>query len=126
MSDRRVIEAAATALAERAVAAARALTHDGHAIDDHQVVVERVAYAATEARVIRELAAVPDELADVAGCAAAELAAAIPHRLAPVAPVLGLAPPGYGAEAAAAIAAGTAPAAVERVGEAVIAARGRL
>ncbi|TMQ03319.1 MAG: acyl-CoA dehydrogenase, partial [Deltaproteobacteria bacterium] len=126
MSDRRVIEAAATALAERAVAAARALTHDGHAIDDHQVVVERVAYAATEARVIRELAAVPDELAEVAGCAAAELAAAIPHRLAPVAPVLGLAPPGYGAEAAAAIAAGTAPAAVERVGEAVIAARGRL
>lgn len=122
--DRRVIERAVSALAERAVAGARVLTRDGHAIDDHQVVVERVAYAATEARVIAELAAAPDELAEVAGCAAAELAAAIPHRLAPVAPVLGLSPLGYDAAAEAAIASGVLPAAVERVGEAVIAARG--
>src|SRR5262245_42014669 len=128
--DRRAIERAAGALAERAVEAARALTREGRAIDDHQVVVERVAYAASEARVIAELAAVPEELADVAGCAAAELAASIPHRLAPVAAVLGLGPvaPGYDgdADAAAAIATGIAPAAVERVGEAAIAARGRL
>jgi (2S)-methylsuccinyl-CoA dehydrogenase len=114
------------------------MTRDGHgdrhviaraagAIDDHQVVVERVAYAATEARVIAELAAVPAEhveLAELARCAAAELAAGIPHRLAPVAPVLGLDALGYAAEAAAAIAAGIAPAAVERTGEAVIAAGG--
>lgn len=124
--DRRLIETAAGALAERAVAAARALTRDGHAIDDHQVVVERVAYAATEARVIAELAAAPDELAEVAACAAAELAAAIPHRLAPVAPALGLARPGYDAAAEAAIAAGVAPAAVEQLGAAAIASRGRL
>jgi (2S)-methylsuccinyl-CoA dehydrogenase len=121
---RDVIDAAARGLAELAVAAARALTRDGRAIDDHQVVVERVAYAATEARVIAELAAAPDVLADVALCAAAELAAAIPHRLAPVSPLLGL-PLGYDPAAQAAIAVGIAPAAVERIGEAAIAARGR-
>ena len=119
------IAAAAGALAERAVAAARVLTQDGHAIDDHQVAVERVAYAATEARVIAELAAAPRELRDAAGCAAAELAAGIPHRLAPVAPGLGLAL-GYDDAAAAAIAAGIAPAGLESLGEAAIAACGRI
>jgi (2S)-methylsuccinyl-CoA dehydrogenase len=120
------IERASGALAGRAIAAARALTRDGHAIDDHQVVVERVAYAATEARVIAELAALPDELGEVAAGAAAELAAAMPHRLAPVAAALGLAGLDHDAEARAAIAAGLAPAGVERIGEAAIAARGRL
>src|SRR5512147_2994202 len=119
--DRRAIENAARGLAERAVAQARALTRDGYAIDEHQVVVERVAYAATEARVIAELAAAPDELAAIAGCAAAELAAGMPHRLAPVAPALGLSALGYDEAAQAAIAAGVAPAAVERAGEAAIA-----
>src|SRR5688572_14802940 len=88
--DRQVIADAATAFAERAVAAARILTDAGVATDDHQVVVDRVAYAATEARVIAELARVPAELADAAFVATAELAAGIPHRLAPVAPLLGL------------------------------------
>jgi len=125
LPERRLIETAAGALAERAVAAARGLTRDGHAIDDHQVVVERVAYAATEARVIAELAGAPDELAELAACAAAELAGAIRYRLAPVAPLLGLTT-AYDAEAEAAIAAGIAPAAVERVGAAAIAAHGRL
>src|SRR5438132_2538643 len=113
MSDLDSIARAAAGLADRAVATARTLTRQGEAIDDHQVVVERVAYAATEARVIAELAALPDapgELGEAAGCAAAELAAAIPHRLAPVAPELGLAPLGYDAAAQAAIAAGLAPA----------------
>ena len=123
--DRRAIETAARDLTDRAVAAARVLTRAGQAIDDHQVVVERVAYAATEARAIAELAALPAELAAVAGVAAAELAAAIAHRLAPVAPLLGLSL-GYGAAAEAAIAAGLAPAAVELIGGAAIAARGRL
>ena len=123
--ERRVIEAAARGLADRAVVAARELTRGGSAIDDHQVVVERVAYAATEARVIAELAALPDELAAPAGCAAAELAAGLAHRLAPVAPALGL-DLGYDAAAQAAIAAGVAPAAVEQVGAQALAARGRL
>ncbi len=121
-----MIAAAAGALAERAVAAARLLTQDGHAIDDHQVVVERVACVATEARVIAELATAPAELAGIARCAAAELAAGIPHRLAPVAPVLGLSPLGYDDAASSAIAAGLGPAELERIGEAAIAARGRL
>jgi len=114
MVDRGVIDVAARGLAERAVAAARELTSDGRAIDDHQVVVERVAYAATEARVIAELASAPGELAEIASLAAAELAAGIPHRLLPVAPVLGLGRVGYDEAAQAAIAAGLAPSAVER------------
>jgi len=122
--ERRVIETAARRLADQAVAAARDLTRGGSAIDDHQVVVERVAYAATEARVIGELAGLPDELAGLAGCAAAELAAGIAHRLAPVAPLLGLSP-GYDGAAQAAIAAGLAPAEVEQIGAQAIAARGR-
>ena len=43
---------AARELAERAITTARELTRGGEGIDEHQVVVERVAYAATEARVI--------------------------------------------------------------------------
>ena len=82
-----VISTAARALADRAVEAARTLTRGGEAIDDHQVVVDRVAYAATEARVIAELVAAPAEAARIA---AAELAAAIAYRLQPVAPLLGM------------------------------------
>src|SRR5262249_27673627 len=96
----------------------------GEAIDDQQVVVERVAYAATEARVIGELARAPAELADIARVAAAELAASIPHRLAPVAPLLGI-ELGYDAAARAVIADGVAPAAVEAGGAAGIASAGK-
>ena len=116
---------AALALAERAVNAARALTRDGEAIDDHQVVVDRVAYAATEARVIAELAAAPDAIAPAARVAAAELAASIPHRLGPVARALGLGELRYPAEAAEAIADGLVPEAVEAIGAEAIAAAGR-
>ncbi len=82
------IAAAARALADAAVAAARTLTNHGDAIDAHQVVVERVAYAATEARAIDELAQLPAELAPAALVAGAELAAGLAHRLAPVAAAL--------------------------------------
>ena len=40
--------AAATTLLEDAISAAKGLTDGGKKIDDHQVVTERVAYAATE------------------------------------------------------------------------------
>jgi (2S)-methylsuccinyl-CoA dehydrogenase len=66
----------------------------------------------------------PAPLAEVAGVAAAELAAGIAHRLAPVAPALGLSLD-LGA-AAAAIASGLAPTAVEPLGEQAIARGGRL
>ncbi len=114
------------ALVERAVQATRTLTRDGELIDDHQVVVERVAYAATEARVIAELALAPGPMAASARVAAAELAAAIPHRLAPVAPLIGLTDLGYDAQTSAAIAAGLAPIAVEEIGAAAISSEGRL
>jgi (2S)-methylsuccinyl-CoA dehydrogenase len=46
---------AGESLLEPALLRARALTRNGAAIDDHQVVTERVAYAATELRAAREL-----------------------------------------------------------------------
>src|SRR5262245_40469004 len=126
MAELEAIATAARALVDEAIAAARTLTRNGEAIDDHQVAVERVAYAATEARVIRELAEVPAELAEFAEVAAAELAASASHRLAPVAPVLGIAEPRYDDSVRAVIAPRIAPAAVESVGGAAIAAGGRL
>ena len=126
MAECDLIATAAQALADRAVESARVLTSGGTTTDDHQVVVDRVAYAATEARVIAELARAPAELAAVALVAAAELAASIPHRLAPVAPLLGLGELRYDGAAAAAIATGIAPAAVEAIGAAAIASAGRL
>ncbi len=125
MEDLASCRRAARELADRAVEAARALTQGGDAIDEHQVVVERVAYAATEARVIDELAAAPAGVAPAAFVAAAELAASIPHRLAPIARALGLGELRYPADADAAIAAGLAPEAVEAVGAEAIAAGGR-
>ena len=126
--DRDVISAAARALADRALVAARTLTRNGDAIDEHQVVVERVAYAATEARVIEELVRVPESLSAPARVAAAELAAQIPFRLGPVAAALGLTPDAlaYDATATAAITAGVAPEAVEAIGAAAIAAEGKM
>lgn len=120
------IAVSAQALAERAVEAARALTRNGEAADDHQVVVERVAYAATEARVIRELAEVPASLADAARVAAGELAASLRYRLEPIAGVLGLGELSYDEPTRAEIADATTPNAVEKIGEAAIASEGRL
>ena len=110
----------AAALATRAVEAARTLTKNGETVDEHQVVVERVAYAATEARVIAELAEVPASVADAAKVAAAELAASIRHRLEPIAGVLGLGELPFVPDEH------RAPAAVEAIGEAAIASEGRL
>ncbi|MBX3156243.1 MAG: acyl-CoA/acyl-ACP dehydrogenase [Deltaproteobacteria bacterium] len=113
----------ADALVGPAVRAARTLTRDGEGIDEHQVVVDRVAYAATLARTIHELAAAPPVLAAEARVAAAELAADLPHRLAPVAAALGLGElPRVPPEILAAI----APAPVEAVGAAAIASGGRI
>ncbi len=106
-------------LAERAVDAARKLTRNGEAIDEHQVVVERVAYAATEARVIAELASVPAQQADAAKVAIAELRASIANRLAPVAQTLGI-------EVTHPDVSALAPDVVEAIGAAAIANEGRL
>jgi (2S)-methylsuccinyl-CoA dehydrogenase len=82
------IARAARDLANRAIGKARELTSNGANIDDHQVVVERVAYAATEARVIDELLAAPDDVAAYAHVAIAELAVSIENRFALVLPEL--------------------------------------
>jgi (2S)-methylsuccinyl-CoA dehydrogenase len=120
------IAVSAQALADRAVEAARALTRNGEAADDHQVVVERVAYAATEARVIHELADAPASLADAARVAMGELAASLRYRLEPIAGVLGLGELAYDEPTRAAILETTAPSAVEAIGEATIASEGRI
>jgi (2S)-methylsuccinyl-CoA dehydrogenase len=120
------IAVAAQQLADRAVEAARSLTKNGEAADDHQVVVERVAYAATEARVIQELAEVPAAMAAAAHVAAGELAASLRFRLEPIASVLGLGELAYDAATRAAIEKAIAPSTVEEVGTATIAAEGRL
>src|SRR6187549_3021007 len=121
MMDLASFRGAARSLAERAVEAARALTRNGEAIDEHQVVVERVAYAATEARVITELADTPAPLAAAAQVAAAELAQSVRNRLEPVAGPLGLGELRYDDAARDAIAASVMPAAVEDIGVAAIA-----
>lgn len=114
--------AAARALADRAVEAARTLTRNGEAqlVDEHQVVVERVAYAATEARVIAELAEVPATVTDAARVASAELAASIRHRLEPIAAQLELGDLPFVPDEA------LAPAAVEAIGVAAMASEGRI
>jgi (2S)-methylsuccinyl-CoA dehydrogenase len=95
LDDARVALAAAQSLTAAALDKARALTANGEHIDDHQVVVDRVAYAATEARAAAELlaAATKTDDAHVVACAqvaVAELAASARDRLAPVMDELGL------------------------------------
>lgn len=121
-----VIAVAARSLADRAVEATRTLTRNGEGIDEHQALVERVAYAATEARVIAELAEVPTELAAAARVEAAELAISVRNRLEPIAPLLNLGELRYDDATRAAIAELVTPAAVEAIGEATIAAEGRM
>jgi (2S)-methylsuccinyl-CoA dehydrogenase len=53
---------AAERLVERALAKGREITDGGRAVDDHQVLVERLAYAATETRAARELLAYAESL----------------------------------------------------------------
>jgi len=55
LSDAEMLSSAGESLLSPALERARALTRKGAAIDDHQVVTERVAYAATELRAAREV-----------------------------------------------------------------------
>lgn len=100
LADARVALEAATSLMTQAVARATEITAKGERIDDHQVLAERVAYAATEARAARELveavAAARAEgagdalLEAVAAASAAQLATSVRDRLSPVINDLGL------------------------------------
>jgi (2S)-methylsuccinyl-CoA dehydrogenase len=55
LSDARTLVAAAGALFDNALASAKEITGNGKAIDDHQVLTERIAYASTEIRAAREV-----------------------------------------------------------------------
>ena len=96
LAEARRLSDAAASLIERALDRARGVTESGKRIDDHQVLVERVAYAATQARAAAELCdavegSVGGEIAG-ATCAAAvaELARSLIARLEPALDDLGL------------------------------------
>ena len=55
LEDARALLTAAQRLLEPALDRTREITENGHAIDSHQVLTERVTYAATEERAAREL-----------------------------------------------------------------------
>ena len=55
LDDARTLLAAGEDLYEQALARAKEITENGRTIDDHQVLTERIAYAATEARAAREV-----------------------------------------------------------------------
>lgn len=97
IDDARAVLSAVESLAAAAMASVRDRTGRGEHIDDHQVIVERVAYAATEARVARSLiGAVEANLAADAGfrhpalAAVAELARSARDRLDVIGPELGI------------------------------------
>ncbi len=100
LEDARVALAAAESLVARAVERARTITANGEQIDPHQVLADRVAYAATEARAARELVAYVDEMkregrADaqlelLAIASTADLAISIRNRIEPALGDLGL------------------------------------
>ncbi len=98
LDDAALLVEATDALVAAALAATRSLTAAGDRIDDHQVVVEAVTYAATEARVARALldasrahAAAGPAFHAAARCAIAGLHRAARDRLDPVAAELDLA-----------------------------------
>jgi (2S)-methylsuccinyl-CoA dehydrogenase len=100
LDDARALLAAADSLLAGALARAREITKKGAAIDDHQVLAERVAYAATEARAARELLEYAKGVASegradawleaTAAAGAADLIASLVARLTPAIDDLGL------------------------------------
>ncbi len=100
MNDALSLCAAAQELVDRALAKAREITEGGAAIDEHQVLTERVVYAATEARAATELTEFTrsarnegrggDRLERVCGAAVADLVFRLRNRLEPALEDLGL------------------------------------
>jgi (2S)-methylsuccinyl-CoA dehydrogenase len=96
----RTLLAAGQALFERALERAKKITEDGGAIDEHQVLTERIAYAATEIRAAQEVLDYADAAAGEQRCSpplerlwstsAAELVTSMRDRIAPVVDELGI------------------------------------
>ena len=100
LDDARNLLSAGEALLERAVTRAREITARGAEIDSHQVLAERVAYAATESRAAAELVAFTSEakaegragaeLEQLTAASVAGLVRSLRDRLAPSLPDLGI------------------------------------
>ncbi len=100
LDDARPLLEAAEGLLERAMERAREITGNGRGIDDHQVLTERVAYAATQARAARELVSFveqanaegrgSDALETLAAAGVAEQVRGLRDRLEPALEDLGL------------------------------------
>ncbi|MEE9608511.1 MAG: acyl-CoA dehydrogenase family protein [Myxococcota bacterium] len=100
LDDARTLLASADRLLGQALARAREITEGGARIDEHQVLAERVAYAATEGRAARELAEFAARVREEgrmdaaleATCAVsiADLVGSLRERLAPAVDDLGL------------------------------------
>jgi (2S)-methylsuccinyl-CoA dehydrogenase len=138
LKDAELLLGAGESLLNPALERARALTRNGAAIDDHQVVSERVAYAATELRAAREAldlqrscaaAGHGAELEPTATAAVADLVASARTRLEGVALELGLGEDvferAFPAALRATLRAANQEAQVRAIGRAAIAAHGR-
>ncbi len=139
LDDARALLRSGDALLAPVLEKARSVTDQGKSIDDHQVLTERVAYAATEARAAREVVQFLDEaraegrpidgFEDVAVAAVADLVASLRDRLDPVLPELGLGDAeleaAFPSDARARLRAGQSQALVREIGRRAIAARGR-
>lgn len=98
LADSRTLLDAAAKLSDAAVEAARKLTDGGKRIDDHQVVVEKVVYAASEVSAARELLAygasatgsAAETFRTITAAGVADLAESSKTRLATVLDELGL------------------------------------
>jgi (2S)-methylsuccinyl-CoA dehydrogenase len=138
LDDVRPLLNAGDSLLSPALDRAKELTKGGRAIDDHQVVTERVAYAATELRAAQEVVALCDTIAQeglgevpvaTATAAVGDLIASLRTRLEGVADELGLDDAAFEralpAELRARIRAATSEARVRALGKATIEAQGR-
>jgi len=100
LDEAQAVVAGVEGLTAAAVAEAKRLTENGRRIDDHQVLSERVAYAATEARAARELlefttrtkkqGRADDHMERIACAGIADIASTAINRLAPAVDGLGI------------------------------------
>ena len=138
LDDARLVLDAGSKLLSDAVTAARKSTRDGKQIDDHQVITERVAYAATEAVAAHEMLAAFEAVAEAgqstairektAIAAVGELMSSLRDRLSAAADDLGIGDAAvetaFPAEVRSALRRTTAEALVREIGAEVAATRG--
>ncbi|MFP8879130.1 MAG: acyl-CoA dehydrogenase family protein [Myxococcota bacterium] len=105
LNDARLLLESAEKLVDLAIERATSITDGGKCIDDHQVLTERVSYAATECRAARALVDFTTELVDEGRCSemletiavagATDLVESLRNRLAPAIDDLGIGDEGF-------------------------------